>query len=272
MAIVVAYFQVETGHNRQLLQWQLLCGLLIRITVITLDFRATQMFGSGEHSKTIVQRDWLCIRLAGVWIDQIETKVPDGILHWADATVDEIKSVGSKSTQRSLYPQAWQTTSDWRLPVKILSMMQLHCLLVEMSLIPVQGKRIVKKCQRLGKRFTGWVAVKNIESGDEKFMSILLLVAGQVFRMGPHQMQQPIWNVWIVLAGIELHKEVAVSFEHLTIDSYLLYQLGHFTNQTLGRVDKFAIMLIGEEIVSQWRSVNQSLYDAVHETSAAQID
>ena len=48
------------------------------------------------------------------------------------------------------------------------------------------------------------VPVQHVQRGDEELVCVLLLVAGQVFGMGPHQVQQPEGNVGRPVAGVEL--------------------------------------------------------------------
>lgn len=46
--------------------------------------------------------------------------------------------------------------------------------------------------------------VKNVQRRDEELMRVLLLVAGQVLCMRPHQVQQLIGNVRVLLAAVKL--------------------------------------------------------------------
>lgn len=75
------------------------------------------------------------------------------------------------------YPQAWQTTSDWRLPVNMWSMIQSQDLFVEISLLP-KINASVKRHQSDGiEKITSGMAMQYIKGWNEKFMRILLFVA-----------------------------------------------------------------------------------------------
>jgi hypothetical protein len=57
-----------------------------------------------------------------------------------------------------------------------------------------------------GGRLTTGVMVEHVEGGDEELVSVLLLVAGQVAGVGPHEVKKLEGNVRSDLTGIELHE------------------------------------------------------------------
>lgn len=52
--------------------------------------------------------------------------------------------------------------------------------------------------------------MKNIQSGYEKFVSILLFVASQVLGMSPYQVEQSTRNVWGGLIRMELKNKSSI--------------------------------------------------------------
>lgn len=53
--------------------------------------------------------------------------------------------------------------------------------------------------------------VQDVQSGDEELMSVLLLVARQVARVRPHQVQQLVRDVWGPVPRVELLGEKRAS-------------------------------------------------------------
>ena len=62
----------------------------------------------------------------------------------------------------------------------------------------------VSACVRLTRGVPLAVPVQHVQRGDEELVCVLLLVAGQVFGVGPHQVQQPEGNVGRPVSGVEL--------------------------------------------------------------------
>lgn len=83
--------QVEARHKGQLLQRQSLRRLLVALAVFALDLRrAAQVLRSGEEGEAVFEGGGLLRRQPAIAVQvrvhQVQTKVPDGIDHRADAT------------------------------------------------------------------------------------------------------------------------------------------------------------------------------------------
>jgi len=77
--------------------------------------------------------------------------------------------------------------------------------------------------------------MKNVQSGDEKFMSVLLLVSGQMARVRPYEMEEAVRDVGSSHAGIKLLEESR-----------------HLTDQALARDFRhFAHVLVREKVISE---------------------
>ena len=99
------------------------------------------------------------------------------------------------------------------------------------------------------------VAVKQVQGGDEELVRVLLLVPGEVVRVGPDHVQQLVGREGGALATEEVLEQ--------------LRDLAHNARVLRGCLTHVPVR---EEVVPQLRGVDQHLHDAAHEARVAQID
>lgn len=95
--------------------------------------------------------------------------------------------------------------------------------------------------------------MEDVQCGDEKFVSILLLVASQMSGVRPDQVEELVKCQRGLAAGVKF-----------------LEQMGYLADQAASRLR--AVVTVSKKVVSQQRSVDQRLYDAIHEAGAPEID
>lgn len=109
-------------------------------------------------------------------------------------------------------------------------------------------------------------------------MRVMLLVAGQVVGVRPHQVQHSMRYVRDDVAAVEFLKMnvyINVCRQGRRIRASYLENVGQLAHEALvrflGRQLASAVVLVREEVVAQHRNVDQRLDDAVHEARVAQV-
>lgn len=229
--------QVETGDDRQGAHRQLLGRLLVRFAGGAFDFGArSEVFGPRESLQAVDQR--LGRTAAVVHFAQIERDVPERIDGGRDAVARLADDVRLQSPGEDLIDDAGAVHRIW--VVRRRRRRQRRC---QFTLLPVLIQFRVLA-----------VSVQHVQRGNEELLGVLLLVARQMARMVPDQMEQTMQRQWHRHARIEL-----------------LEQTADLADQTLGRQLGAALVAFGQEVVAQQWRMDERLHDAVHEAGGAEI-
>jgi len=215
-------FKMKTSNDGQLLHSELLSRLLIRVTIGTLNLGAgTQVLGPSEHIEAVCEGGGQ-LAAGGRAGGQVEGDVPEGVYGGGDAAAALADHVGLQAARED-------AVYDARARPAALAVLRLRALRV-----PVQ----------------------HVQRGDEELVRVLLLVAGQVARVRPDEVQQRLQQQGRLRAAVELLKQSR--------------NLAHEAQRRV--VVEVAHMLLREEEVSQQRGVCESLHDAAHEARVPQVD
>lgn len=221
-------FQVKTNHHGQCAHRQLFCWLLVRFARRTLDFGTrAQVFGARKTLKAIDQRFWWSASL--LRLAQIQWNVPK----WIDGR--------GYTLTRLAHNIALQSTGEYLVDDAIA--FGRICVHDDIFFVLFGGHLGV---------FT--MMMQYIECGNEEFVCVLLLVAGQMSCMIPNEMQQSMQRYWSLGTRIEFLK-----------------QTRYLAHQTFCRQLRCAFVPLGNEIAMQQRCVDQCLKYAIHETCRTQI-
>lgn len=223
-------FQMETNHHRQCAHRQLFRWLLIRFARRTLDFGTrAQVFGARKTFKAIDQRFWWSTAL--LRFAQVQRNVPK----WIDRRGDTLTRLANNITL--------QSTGEYLIDDAIA----FGRIRIEDDIFLV----FVLVGGRLGILA---MMVQNVECGNEEFVRVLLLVAGQMPCMIPNEMQQSMQRYWSFGTRIEF-----------------LEQTRYLAHQTFCRQFRRALVSLGNEIAMQQRGVNEGLEYAIHKARRAQV-
>jgi hypothetical protein len=188
--------------------------------------------------------------------------------------------------------QIWQVTSDWRQPVNMRSIIQLHWVPCAVATPPKKGK-IYKKRDFEEKNEIGYLSNVCAKYPTPLWRIRERLVARN--RPNDERESKPNAAIWKEYAAFVLsHRKTKTEnnlrplSKHLRKLPYLLEKATRFAHQTpadvigirismrrfrvAGAVFRRAMVLIGGEVISQHRRMRHRLDDAIHEARIAQND